>query len=92
LLVLPRKSIGGGGREIALGLTFLEAPEEFAFGSSWDALGLQVKDKEQLLMIPQSNNVLSAASAIVMYKIKFLLDQKSSSSRTIRRDKVHQRS
>jgi hypothetical protein len=66
-----KKCIGGRGRENALGLTS-EAPEEFAFGSTWDALGLQAKEKEkeQLLMIPQSDNVLSAASAIVMCKIK----------------------
>jgi hypothetical protein len=55
--------------EITIGST-AEAPDGFAFGSMWDALGLQVKEKEQLLMIPQSNNVLNAASAIVMCKIK----------------------
>jgi hypothetical protein len=31
---------------------------------------LQAKEKEQLLMIPWSNNVLSAASAIAKHKVK----------------------
>jgi hypothetical protein len=46
-----KKCIGGGGRESTLGSP-LEATEGFAFGTAWDALGLQAKEKEQLLMIP----------------------------------------
>jgi hypothetical protein len=72
-----KKWIGGGGREITLGST-LEVPEGFAFGSTWHAVGLQAKEKKQLLMIPQSNNVLGAASI----RSNSLLDQKGSSSST----------
>jgi hypothetical protein len=71
LLCPTKKCIGGGESKMALGST-LEAPEGFVFGFTWDALGLQAKEKEHLLMISQRNNVLSAASAIVMCKIKLL--------------------